>query len=131
MKYTVYAAPTGKILRYGECPEDLVQLQAIGPIEQVISIDCDSDITQYIQDGEVVSRPDPLVIINNSNTSADGVTPCVLSNIPSGSVAKVGGNTVGVIYDGVLELTFDEPGDYIVHLELFPYLDTEFTINAI
>jgi len=111
MQYVVYSLD-GRILRYGEVDHiDVALLQATNEGETVLITDVQvNDLTQYVQDGRVIDRPQ----ISD------------FQNIPMGTVVKVNKEPRGIVEDGILEIEATMPGQYIIRLEPpFPYCPLE------
>lgn len=122
MKVVVFDEASGEIIRTGYAPIGQVHLQA-GPGEDVIPGEAD-DTTQYVDLDTlaVASKPEMSVTVDGTVVVA-----------PPGVKFSVSGPafTEGVADGtGTLQFNFDEPGEYTVRLELFPYLPAEVTIHA-
>src|SRR5690348_6776363 len=57
MRFIVYETTSGKILRTGECHDDMLDAQA-RVVEAAIEGEAD-DVTQYVSGGIVTARPSP------------------------------------------------------------------------
>lgn len=111
---------TGRIVRYGTCPEGMVEEQAILPGEQSLVPDVPvSDLTYYYDGTDFVPRPDNPAVLSGME----------IINVPVGSVVEIEGQRYPVD-DGTAELSFSMPGTYIVLLYSFPYKDTSFEVTA-
>lgn len=85
---------------------------------------------RYIDADNVIhERPEMSVIVDKTTIVADGIDMATIIEIPNPSTVTVGEQSV-IVGDGVLELTFDAPDDYLVRIESWPYLDYEVTIHA-
>lgn len=108
---------SGRILRYGDCPDDYIASQALDG-ETSIAYDGDvSDISHYWNGDAVVERPaNPAVL--------EGMS---IKQIPLGSVIVIDGISYHVD-DGVADLSFAMPGTYTVNVFSFPCRDTSFEV---
>ena len=99
-----------------------------------------ADTNMYIPDVGTPVATDKLangISIDTTAITADGVDTATLSSIVNSSVASFTVPIDGVeaipdaaITDGTLEFTATKPGDYIISIKLFPYLDYEVTVTA-
>jgi len=123
---------SGRILRTGACPNDHVSLQA-GAGETAVAGSAD-DAVQYYDTGasSLADRPANPTTIDKTTVASDGTDMVVLTGVPPSSTVSVTGpmSTSTIVNDGVLQLTFDTPGEYVVRVESFPELNKEFVINA-
>jgi hypothetical protein len=123
-RFIKYKSSTGEIVAKGQCPTDMLELQA-SDTEQVILVTEDLEqylpnITKYyVNNGIVTERP--LSTINR-----DGQ---VFSNIPTDvPVALTIEETSYDITSSYIELDIVTPGNYTVVFKHFPYLDAEFVV---
>jgi len=59
------------------------------------------------------------------------VNGCMLNNVPEGAIVKVDNLSNTIMDDSVvLELVFDTPGEHIVKIHTYPYLDYEVIIET-
>ena len=96
--------------------------------------------SQYIPDVNtpiITNKISNGISIDTTAITADGVDTATLSSIVNSSVASFTVPIDGVeaipdaaITDGTLEFTATKPGDYIISIKLFPYLDYEVTVTA-
>lgn len=114
VNFTVHDA-SGKILRVGSCPTNLVALQAKDG-ESVIETFSDLYL-DYVAAGVVTPRP------SNPATLA-GMT---ISNLPIPSVIQINAASYPCT-DNFAILTFTQPGTYAVTVKSWPYLDKSFSI---
>lgn len=129
--YLIYETASGRILsREGRQAADLFEGLEVG---QEVFFGSADDVTNYIDlaTNTIQTKPDMGCLISATGVLANSTAQAVISNVPAGAEAFMNYTSIGVVNDGTLELTFDEPGTHTVRLELFPYLDTEFTINAV
>jgi hypothetical protein len=116
-QFVVYDG-TGRILRYGSCPTDLIEVQA-GAGETAIEFDGQvSDATNYFNGTEIVARP-----ANPATLSGMDII-----DVPDGSVLEIEGTRYPVTGTTV-HLSFTFPGTYDVRLFSFPWLDTSFEVT--
>ncbi|MGD9171155.1 MAG: hypothetical protein PVI97_13990 [Candidatus Thiodiazotropha sp.] len=118
----------GAITRCGSAPDGMVGLQA--DEGETAAIGKANDSTQYVLDGIVTDKPEMPVTIDKADVSADGEDIVTISGVPTGALCRVGSLAEVSVDDGSVVLNFDEPGDYVVTLSLFPYLDYRVTISA-
>jgi hypothetical protein len=116
-QFVVYDA-TGRILRYGSCPADLITVQAQ---EDETSVEFDgqvSDATHYFDGSAIIPRP-------TNPATLDGLD---INDVPANSVLEIEGTRYPVT-DMVVHLSFTFPGTYNVKLFSFPWLDTSFEVT--
>jgi hypothetical protein len=116
-QFVVYDA-TGRILRYGSCPADLIAVQAQ---EGETSVEFDgqvSDVTHYFDGSIIAPRPANPATLSGLN----------IDDVPEGSVLEIEGTRYPVT-DTVVHLSFTYPGTYDVKLFSFPWLDTSFEVT--
>lgn len=130
VNFVVYDDGTGEILRSGDCPENMVVLQAFESNE-VSMIGFGTPETHYVDlldSNEIKEKLASPITINTSITTvittgvaegmayiySNGVDMVALDNVPVGSVAYFNGEELGTIADGELRFTTDlasvEPG---------------------
>lgn len=117
----VYENATGKILGAAITPTPDLQIPPEGA--QQITLEDDQMLeleNYYIQNSVLSLRPEMPMTINEN-----------IITVPPGTFFSVVGEAVaeGISEDGVLDFEFSEPGEYIVRLSLFPYLDKEVTLE--
>ena len=127
-RYIVYDPKTGEILKTGICPGNDFELQNKDG-EKIIEGIADQK-EQYIQNGEIVNRPQMPITINQTTVHADNTDTIIISNIPTGATMIIE-REVYTIDDGVAELTFENPGTYRIMIEKFPYKDVTLEVEAI
>ena len=130
IEFTLYYTDTGRIHCSGTSSDEMLDQDYSGQGLSLAAI-ASSPNTQYISNNMLLERPDMGCLISATEVLANSTASATISNVPVGAEAFINRTNIGVVNDGTLELTFDEPGTYTVRLELFPYLDTEFTINAV
>ena len=109
----------------GVNPDDYAEQFIAGKVNRYTFID-----TRYIDENEVIrDRPKMSPQTDKEVVAADGVDVVTISGLPTPCVAEIGEQTV-TVEDGVLELTFDTPGDYLVKLSAHPYVNGEVTVYA-
>jgi hypothetical protein len=114
VNYVVHDA-IGKILRYGQCPENMVEIQAFEG--QTALVGSGNDFTDYVSDGEILPRP-------TNPATLDGY---VLSNVPIPSTLEING-TVFDVTESTVTLDFPNAGVYKLKLTCFPYFDATFEV---
>lgn len=131
VRYMVYEPGTGRILRSGMCPQNMVEQQAQDDEIAVESEDDGiDDSLQYVVDGEIVMRP-TLPGFDKTTITADGEDAATMI-VPIGSHVEIVGVASGVCEDGEVEITADLPDTYTVRItNCWPYLDGEFVIQAV
>ena len=121
---------SGRIVSRGTCPVEQVSIQAQTGETAVEGVAASN---QYydIASGVLTERP-ILPSPNKTSVSADGVDAVVWTALPNPTKLIIRGpvSLTRQIVDGYAELTFDYPGQYIVRLESFPYMEQEVVINA-
>lgn len=83
----------------------------------------------YVIGGVRVPKIPLPITLSPTTIPADGATVATISGIPASTAAQLGTQSVTVA-DGVLQLTFDLPSDYIVSLSHPLYLPATVTIHA-
>jgi hypothetical protein len=119
---------TGEILRTGNAPVNMVDIQA-GDGETA-AVGSANDLTQYVLDGVLTDKPEMPIIIDKTSIAANGTDLVTITGVPSGALVQVGSLASGEVMDGELYLSFDEVGEYEVTFSLFPYLDYSVKISA-
>ncbi|UIF90843.1 hypothetical protein [Cupriavidus sp. UYPR2.512] len=115
-QYAVYNG-AGRILRYGSCPEEMVQIQANHPGESVIVGACD-DLRHYVAGGEILERPE--------NTAT--LIGTILTGLPVPCTIIIDGQRYGHDESAVeLDLL---AGEHTITVEAFPVLDATFTVSV-
>lgn len=115
-QYAVYNE-AGRILRYGSCPEDMVDIQAMHPGESVTLGACD-DLRHYVAGGEIVERPE--------NTAA--LTGSILTGLPVPCTIHIDG-TAYPCDEPTAELSFPYAGKFVVRVEAWPHKDATFSVT--
>ena len=128
-EYTVFDS-TGRVLRAGLCAPGDLPLQARSG-EFVLEGQA-NDVLHYVVDGAVMPRPVMPIMFDNATVPADGASTVTFTGVPAGANARVSGPAIDAftVPDGVVVMTFDAPGAYVVGIEKFPYRDFEVVINA-
>lgn len=131
VRYMVYELGTGRILRSGLCPQNMVEHQAqAGEIAVESEDDGIDDSLQYVVDGAIVMRPS-LPGFDKTTITADGEDAATMT-VPVGSHVEIVAVASGVCEDGIVEITADLPDSYTVRVtDCWPYLDGEFVIEAV
>jgi len=106
---------SGKILRYGDCPPDSVEMQASGAGETVLQKAMFKDA--YVVNGELIPRPANPTVLSGM----------ALTNVPAPSVVYIKGARYDV-HESTVELEFTYPGKYRIVVMSWPYLDAKFEV---
>ncbi len=127
VRYTVYEAETGIILRTGECPFDMIQVQSRAPNEIVLEGFYPNN-KYYVVDHEAIERP---TILTDSlvTVPADGHATFSFTT-PVGTVVRYMGEHT--LLDGSFSFATAEPGNYYFGFTPpFPYQDHFLEIEAV
>lgn len=127
MDYCIYDS-NGQIIRTIQCPESQAQHQA--QVNETLFTGLVNQRTQYFLNNELTGRPIMDVEIDKVTVSANGVDYITLSSVLDNAKIFVDRNLVGISKNGIVELTFDTPNNYLIKLVKFPYINKEFIINA-
>ena len=128
MEYIVYDPMTGEIKWGGYCSPRDYDLQATEGYSVVEGSLSRVQIgMKMIVDGALVDRPFLPFFMSADSVPVDGTI--TISSLPEGVRVNVDGDDV-TVNDHSLTLTFDCPGEYVVRMSLFPYLDKEVTITC-
>jgi len=119
----------GQILRKGSAPEDMLLIQK-NINENILEGFTADDNTQYILNNTVTDKVSMETSINKATVIANSIDTIVISNIPNDAELLINNESIEIITDGTAELTFDAVGEYSVKLDVFPYLEQEYIINA-
>ena len=113
---TVYRNSDGLILQAHSMPDD-AELMPLPPTSGTVP-GFGNTLTQYVRDGEIVSRPEFDI------TVIDGT----LHGVPEYAEIKIDGSTY--VADGsIIELEFSSAGPHHLAFTLWPYIDTVITIE--
>lgn len=109
---------TGRILRYGSCPADIIEAQA-GDGETAIEFDGQvSDATNYFDGTNITARPENPASLNGMD----------MIDVPEGSTIEIEGVRYPVT-GSTVHLLFSYAGTYDVKLFSFPWLDVSFEVT--
>jgi len=125
MKITVYRPDTGQILgRYigASAPDSPVFEPGERHIEGSV------DDSRYIVDGEAIPRP-AMPATLEASAVAVGARTLLASSVPPDATFTLGA-AGGIVDDGEIEAIFDEPGEYELTIERFPYLPFKAVIHV-
>lgn len=113
---TVYRSYDGLILQAHSMPDDAELMQL--PLTAGTVSGFGNALTQYVKDGEIVSRPEfDITVIYGT-----------LQGVPEHAEIKIDGSTY--IADGsIIELEFSSAGPHHLTFALWPYIDTVITIE--
>jgi len=127
MNYIVYEPCTGKILRSGKCPDNMIGIQA--EFGQSVIEGVANDTTQFIDNTVVIDKSENPATIDKATIHADGVDIVTISTLPNPTIINLSGEKY-IVSDGVFSFTVDTPGAYVINCDAFPYLVKEFIVNA-
>lgn len=136
MKNFVHYVPTtGEIFAFGFAPDDAAETQAQKDCALLVVNDFGNwKGTHYVAGNPPALAARPAMTPNISATSvqANGADAITITDLPDPATVAVTGphSASGEVTGGTLELSFDAPGDYLVHIEAFPHLPYEVTIHA-
>lgn len=120
MHYAIFDTLTGHIAQICTTPDpsEITPILQSGQSFVAVPSTC-TDISHYVQNDKATPRP-------AQPTALDGTT---LRGIPGPSTVYI--NTEPYPCDDqTVELEFDQPGTYTVRVEVWPYLDKEFTVEV-
>ena len=109
--------PLGRIIGVMQGPRESVQATSEVTGHPFVEGDGDPEV-QYVQDRSIVSRPASSVVLREHT----------LSELPVPCVIRIGDRSYPC-NDITAELSFDQPGTYLVTVEAWPYLNKEFTVE--
>jgi len=93
--------------------------------------DLDLCFLWYYENEQRLPRLEAPISIDKTSIIADGIDTAILTGLPNPTKIVVGDNLFTVIVeDGSLELTFDLPGTYQIHVDPFPFQYQEVQIVA-
>lgn len=120
----------GAILQTGRCPESMLELQG-SPGKHVLAGTADQ-LTEYVVDGVILTRPVMVLALSKETAQADGVDEIILSGLPAGANVYVRGpaDMDGQADGGPAVLTFALAGAYTAYITHFPYQDAKVTMHA-
>ena len=129
----IFDPDSGEIKRTVECPP-VGYLSQVNEGEGHILSDIEQALfdieSHYIVDGSITPRPELGITMSRANIAANGTDTCNISGIPEG--ATVTSNEFSITADGSdLEFATDIPGEHVLKISLWPYMDAEVTINAL
>lgn len=107
----------GRILQWGECPPDMLSLQASAG--RYVMQGEGRDTTHYVLRDSIVERPANPAMLNLQ----------VLTQVPLPATITINGSRYDV-NDSTVDLDFTYPGTYTVTVAAFPYLDKTFTVTV-
>ena len=130
MNYIAYNKVTGKITSQIGCSPNAI----------ATNVDVDDDYLEghapddvnYIDVSvpEVIAKPSQVIVQDVENILADGVEKSTFTNVAINTEVFIDDISQGFEVDGTTEITFDTFGEYRIKFVLFPYLVSEFTVNA-
>lgn len=132
-KFCIFNKESGEIIRIGNCPNGMEDSQILNITEGLLIGEV-CDASQYIPDTTNpigTNKPNSPVKISSSSLVVDELT--YLTNIPNGSTISIFGEGVGIREELTVseeDISFDFPGEYLLTIEAFPYLEYKVTINV-
>lgn len=122
----------GKIIQTGVVPAAMFDLQGDAESGRYVMEGSADVCTDRVVDGAVVSRPSCPAQVSTSTVKADGMDEVILWQVPVGARVSVEGPlaTAGAADGSNIRLTFARSGDYLIRIELFPFLTLEVPIHA-
>ena len=128
--WAIYEKDTGRILRH-VWGSSLVIASPINDAETEDSVEGIPRLEyDYVIDNIITPRPAQQTTLSNAPVIANGIDSTAIQQLPIPCTVSMNGEVYEVT-DGLLELSFDTPGEYQVTVTAFPYLDKTFTIEAI
>lgn len=128
VNYAVYDTATGRILRYGACPAEQVALQSrVGQWALLLPACSPSPVGHYVADGVLVPQT-VLAGFDTLTIAADGVARAVMV-VPDPCEVWID-DVLHRVAGGVLALTADHPGVYVVTIDHPRHLPFEARITA-
>ena len=89
-----------------------------------------TDLTHYIDNGQLSTKLALPLSINKSIIAADGVDTITINNIPADTIITWWDDQQDIITDGILEITSDLEGEYKIILDHPHYLQETLTFEA-
>ena len=134
MNFIKYKKNTGQIVSLCCGPEGVMKLNE-SDIIGTLRGECDSCSTHRVdlKTKRIVKRSKNKIAWNKLLIKADEIDLATATGIPKGAdvlVIGAGTHTSITINDGTLEVTANAPGEYIVQIQCFPFLDHEVIING-
>ncbi len=130
-KYAI-ADSIGRVSRIVTCGEEEIDAQLDIADTAYEAIGTVSDLTHYVDNGELLPKQVFPFIFGNMQIIASGIDECVISNVPLGTIVvdpRDGWTTS--ITDGTFAFSVDLAGTYKFKFSGIPYLDQEVSIEAI
>jgi len=140
--FTIYVTATGQIVQAGACQAEAASLLAADVGETLLTSETDVySLDQMIVNGAPVARPQlsSVATWDTLAVPADGVSKATLGpGLPNPTAILIsppkgrgiGAIPVQVAIDGSFRFATSVPGDYVITVNEFPYMDYEVTINA-
>lgn len=120
----------GSLLGYASGNEDDARASAALMGVTALLVDAFPNVqTQYVANGVLTNKAAGVAAIDRTSVAADGVDFVTLSNLPQPCTVQVNAARYPVP-DGVLQLTFNQPGAYTVTVSAAPFLDQGFQVAA-
>ena len=127
---TLYDPLTGRILRVVTAPANLIHQQTL-PGEAYLAERANT-LTQYVNIAtkQIEDRPLMEAILSKPTFMADGLDMVMLGNLPQPCTVILKGQSWRV-EDGIFSLTTDIPGSFLLTVQAWPYLNAEFSVEAL
>jgi len=136
-QFTIYLEVSGEILWEGSAPDGMEAVQAATTGHAVIIGNGYDGRDYYIDLTDPLNptptpRPTLATPPDKTTALADGVDLVSFTGLPNPTDYEIAGpaTATGTTTTGALQFTFDFPGDYVVTIKAFPYLDQVFTVTA-
>lgn len=132
MKFFAVYDSSGRILRCGSGQEDIAKEQALDGEFVILGDEPFNDATQYVLDGVVIDRPILDLRPSKTNVVADGQDVSSMS-VPKNAEVFIEAPWYRVSipeHEGLIDLSCDWPGRYVVTVRAFPYQDAIVAIHA-
>jgi len=129
MKKTEYLKSTGEITTVHSAATSILEKLSDNDVCGFILGSYDTN-KFYVVNGSSSERPLIQASLNTDQILANRIDTITLALLPIPCTVTVA-NTVYEVDDGELEISFDTPGEYIITVSSFPYLDKTFTVEAL
>ena len=139
MQYSVIDIATGRILRFGECQQEMLGEQAGDVVGEKVIVGAYSDLTHYAPDLDAASpvvadvdatpRPELPALVSRTTIQADGVDAAVITGLPVPCAFMIDGEAHETT-DGTIEVTATVAGAYVVAIDAWPFLPWQTVVTA-
>jgi hypothetical protein len=83
-------------------------------------VEGEGSLDRHWVDNGVIKTRQPFVIVQNGN---------VFTGIPTGTFVLLDDELLATVTDGVVDITFDQPGTYVIDFAHVAYLPISFTVT--